>query len=1061
MLNKLIQFSLRNRLFVIAFAALIMVYGIFTLINLPVDVLPDLNRPRVTIFLEANGMAPEEIEAQVNLPVETSLNGAPGVEVVRSVATPGLGMVFVEFDWNTDVYRARQLTAEKLQSIQLPNGIAPQLGPISSIMGQIMMVAVTGDTTSPAELRTISDFTIRRRLMSIKGVSQVIPIGGERLQYQVLVSSEKLRQFNISIDEVDKALQLTNQNTTGGFFDNKGSEVLIRNIARANTLDDLANTVVANKDNAPVLLKQVADVKFGGAVKRGDGSLNGKPAVILNIEKQPGANTVGLTDEILKAIAELQTSLPKDVKIQTNVFNQKDFIVNSLTNVEVALRDGFILVVIILFLFLLNFRTTIITLTAIPLSLVITAIIFKMFGISINTLTLGGLAIAIGELVDDAIVDVENVFRRLKENWASPHPKPLLKVIYEASSEVRNSIVYATIIVVLVFLPLFYLQGIEGKIFAPLGIAYITSIIASLLVSLTVTPALCSYLLGKEKSLRPVNLLFWKKKKINSQQHAAIQQPGMELHDSALVRWLKKQDIKILHKSLQHPKIIIAAAIALIIAAAAIVPFFGTEFLPPFNEGSFTINVVTPAGTSLEESNKIGTVAEQQILKIPDVLLTSRRTGRAELDEHAEPPNYTEIDVALKKDHRSMKAVLADIRENLEILKGSNINIGQPISHRLDHLLSGVRAQVAVKIFGNDLAELRTAATAMKEILNTVPGVVDLQVEKQVLVPQLQIKIDRNALQRYGLQAGKVAEDLEVFYNGKVSSQVLDGQKTFDILLRSSDADRSNIENIRSTQIALPNGSLIPLSQIAAIEMENGVNSVSHENTQRRIVVSANVQGRDLGTTVKEMQQKVKEQLKLPQGYYLQWGGQFESQQSASKLISLLSIFSLLGIFLVLYSHFKSSRIVFQIMLNIPLALIGSVIAVMLTGGVFSIATMVGFITLTGIASRNGIMMISHYIHLVQHEGETFSDSMIIRGSLERLVPVLMTALVAALALIPLTMDATAPGKEILYPVATVILGGLISSTLLDMIVTPVVFKQFGEKALKKYLAEQDKKEFD
>ena len=1061
MLNKLIQFSLRNRLFVIAFAALIMVYGIITLINLPVDVLPDLNRPRVTIFLEANGMAPEEIEAQVNLPVETSLNGAPGVEVVRSVATPGLGMVFVEFDWNTDVYRARQLTAEKLQSIQLPNGIAPQLGPISSIMGQIMMVAVTGDTTSPAELRTISDFTIRRRLMSIKGVSQVIPIGGERLQYQVLVSSEKLRQFNISIDEVDKALQLTNQNTTGGFFDNKGSEVLIRNIARANTLDDLANTVVANKDNAPVLLKQVAEVKFGGAVKRGDGSLNGKPAVILNIEKQPGANTVGLTDEILKAIAELQTSLPKDVKIQTNVFNQKDFIVNSLTNVEVALRDGFILVVIILFLFLLNFRTTIITLTAIPLSLVITAIIFKMFGISINTLTLGGLAIAIGELVDDAIVDVENVFRRLKENWASPHPKPLLKVIYEASSEVRNSIVYATIIVVLVFLPLFYLQGIEGKIFAPLGIAYITSIIASLLVSLTVTPALCSYLLGKEKSLRPVNLLFWKKKKINSQQHAAIQQPGMELHDSALVRWLKKQDIKILHKSLQHPKIIIAAAIALIIAAAAIVPFFGTEFLPPFNEGSFTINVVTPAGTSLEESNKIGTVAEQQILKIPDVLLTSRRTGRAELDEHAEPPNYTEIDVALKKDHRSMKAVLADIRENLEILKGSNINIGQPISHRLDHLLSGVRAQVAVKIFGNDLAELRTAATAMKEILNTVPGVVDLQVEKQVLVPQLQIKIDRNALQRYGLQAGKVAEDLEVFYNGKVSSQVLDGQKTFDILLRSSDADRSNIENIRSTQIALPNGSLIPLSQIAAIEMENGVNSVSHENTQRRIVVSANVQGRDLGTTVKEMQQKVKEQLKLPQGYYLQWGGQFESQQSASKLISLLSIFSLLGIFLVLYSHFKSSRIVFQIMLNIPLALIGSVIAVMLTGGVFSIATMVGFITLTGIASRNGIMMISHYIHLIQHEGETFSDSMIIRGSLERLVPVLMTALVAALALIPLTMDATAPGKEILYPVATVILGGLISSTLLDMIVTPVVFKQFGEKALKKYLAEQDKKEFD
>ena len=1055
MLNKVIQFSLRNRLFVVAFAGLLMVYGVFTLVNLPVDVLPDLNRPRVTIFLEANGMAPEEIEAQINLPVETSLNGAPGVEVVRSVASPGLGLVFVEFDWDTDVYKARQLTAEKLQSIQLPKGITPQLGPISSIMGQIMMIAVTGDTTSPSALRTISDFTIRRRLMSIKGVSQVIPIGGERLQYQVLVSSEKLRQFNLSIDEIDNALQSTNQNTTGGFFDDKGAEVLIRNIARASTLEDLANTVVTNKNNATVLLKQVAEVKFGAAVKRGDGALNGKPAVILNIEKQPGANTVSLTDEVLKAIAELQTSLPKDVKIQTNVFRQKDFIVNSLTNVEDALRDGFILITIILFLFLLNFRTTIITLTAIPLSLVITAIIFKLFGISINTLTLGGLAIAIGELVDDAIVDVENVFRRLKENWASENPKPINKIIYEASSEVRNSIVYATIIVVLVFLPLFYLQGIEGKLFAPLGIAYITSIIASLVVSLTVTPALCSYLLGKQKSLRPINLMFWRKRKM-------LDTPtSVNDEDSPFVRWLKRMDTKLLQRSLKHPKFIIGMAIALIIAAASLIPFFGTEFLPPFNEGSFTINIIAPAGTSLEESNKIGTVAEQQILKIPDVLLTSRRTGRAELDEHAEPPSYTEIDVALNNKHRKMKEILADIRENLAILKGSNINIGQPISHRLDHLLSGVRAQVAIKLFGNDLGELRTSAANMKNILSTVPGVVDLQVEKQILVPQLQIKIDRNAIQRYGLQAGKIAENLEVFFNGKVSSQILDGQKTFDILLRSSDADRSNVNNIRNTQISLPNGSLIPLSQIATIEIENGVNSVSHENTQRRIVVSANVQGRDLGTTVKEMQTKINAQLKLPQGYYLQWGGQFESQQSAARLIGILSIFSLGGIFLVLYSHFKSARIVWQIMLNIPLALIGSVVAVMLTGGVFSIATMVGFITLTGIASRNGIMMISHYIHLVQHEGEEFGDKMIIRGSLERMVPVLMTALVAALALIPLTLDATASGKEILYPVATVILGGLISSTLLDMIVTPVVFKQFGEKALKKYLAEISKKEFE
>ncbi|BDQ11616.1 efflux RND transporter permease subunit [Sediminibacterium sp. TEGAF015] len=1055
MLNRLIHFSLKNRMLVVSMAALLMVYGVFTLVNLPVDVLPDLNRPRVTIFLEANGMAPEEVESQVNLPVETQLNGAPGVEVVRSVASPGLGMVFVEFDWNTDVYRARQLTAEKLQNIQLPKGITPVMGPISSIMGQIMMVAVTSDTTSPADLRTLADFTIRRRLMSVKGVSQVIPIGGERMQYQVLISSEKLRQYNLAIDDIDNALQLTNQNTTGGFIDNKGSETLIRNIGRANTLEDLANTVVSNRNAAPVLLKQVAEVKFGGPIKRGDGSFNGKPAVILSIEKQPGSSTIDVTAEALKAIEEIKASLPKNIQINTDVFQQKHFIINSLTNVEEALRDGFILVIIILFLFLLNFRTTIITLTAIPLSLIITAIVFKFFDISINTLTLGGLAIAIGELVDDAIVDVENVYRRLKENWLSEKPKPLLKVIYDASSEVRNSIVYATIIVVLVFIPLFYLQGIEGRIFAPLGIAYITSIVASLVVSLTVTPALCSYLLEKKNHLHHINLAFWKRKKKGTTVDA-VHEP-----DSALVRWLKKQDVRLLHFGLKRPKTITGVAIALIIASISIIPFFGTEFLPPFNEGSYTVNMVAPAGTSLEESNKLGTIAEQQILKVPEVALTARRTGRAELDEHAEPPSSTEIEVALKPGGRSRAKVLEEMRNNLSVLKGVSINIGQPISHRLDHLLSGVRAQVAVKIFGNDLLTLRSNAEQLKSIISNVPGVVDVQIENQVMVPQLMIKLDRMAVQRYGLQVGNVADELEIFYNGKVVSQIIDGQKSFDIVLRTDDSTRKNIEAIRNTQIAASDGSLIPLSQIAKIELENSINAVNHENTQRRIVVSANVQGRDLGSTVKEMQETVKKDLPLQEGYYLQWGGQFESQQSASKLITILSIFSIAGIFLVLYSHFKSSRIALQIMLNIPLALIGSVIAVMLTGGVFSIATMVGFITLTGIASRNGIMMISHYIHLVQHEGEVFGDKMIIRGSLERLVPVLMTALVAAFALIPLTMDATAPGKEILYPVATVILGGLVSSTLLDMIVTPVVFKLFGEKALKKYLEEQEKKELN
>jgi len=1063
MLNKLILFSLRNRLFVIAGAALLMIYGIYTVTNLPVDVLPDLNRPRVTIFLEANGMAPEEIEAQVLLPTETALNGSPGVEIVRSVASPGLGLVFVEFDWNTDVYRARQLTAEKLQTVQLPQGITPVMGPISSVMGQFMLIAVTGTKTSPMDVRTLADFTIRRRLMSIKGISQVIPIGGERMQYQVLLSSDKLRQYGLSIEQVDAALNLTNLNTTGGFFNNQGAEVLIRNIARANagSLDDIGNTVVANKNNAPVLLKQIAEVKYGPTLKRGDGSLNGNPAVILSIEKQPNGNTVELTEEIKKAVAEMQLTMPKDVKINTDVFQQKHFIENSLTNVEDALRDGFILVVIILFLFLLNFRTTIITLTAIPLSLIITAIIFKSFGISINTLTLGGLAIAIGELVDDAIVDVENVYRRLKENWASEHPRPLMQVIYEASSEVRNSIVYATIIVVLVFLPLFYLQGIEGKIFAPLGIAYITSIIASLVVSLTVTPALCSYLMGSEKALKHVNLKFWKKKEpkeITDEPDNKSYNP--DEHDSPLVRFLKRQDTKLLNWGLNHTKIVIGSAIFLIVAAMGIIPFFGTEFLPPFNEGSYTVNLSLPAGTSLEEANKVGSVAEKQMLKVPEVLVTARRTGRAELDEHAEPPSNSEIEVALRDPSeikRSKEVILADLRERLSTLKGVTVNIGQPISHRLDHLLSGVRAQIAIKVFGNDLAELRGNASKIQDIITTVPGVVDVQIEKQVLVPQLMIRLDRVAIQQYGLQVGKVAEDLEVFYNGKVLSQILDGQKTFDLLLRTDDSTRNNVEAIRNTQISLPNGSLIPLQQIAKIEFENGINSIYHENTQRRIVISANVQGRDLGSTVQELQGKIKTGLQLPQGYYIEYGGQFESQQSASKLIMILSIFSLAGIFLVLFSHFNSSRIVLQIMLNIPLALIGSVVAVILTGGIFSIATMVGFITLTGIASRNGIMMISHYIHLVEHEGEKFSKHMIVRGSLERLVPVLMTALVAALALIPLTMDATAAGKEILYPVATVILGGLISSTLLDMIVTPVVFFRFGKKALDAYINHKNK----
>ena len=1026
MLNKLIQFSLQNRLLVIAIAALIFVYGTYTIIHLPVDVLPDLNRPRVTIFLEANGMAPEEIETQVVLPVETALNGAPNVEVVRSSSAIGIGMVFVEFDWNTDIYLARQLVAEKLQTVKLPDGISPVMGPISSVMGQIMLIGLTSDSTSAADLRTLADFTVRRRLMSINGVAQVIPIGGEKKQYQVLISSEKLKQYAITVDDIDEALQLTNQNSTGGF----GQEVLIRNVGRSTSLDDLKNTVIKNENGFPVLLSQVADVQFGVAIKRGDASINAKPAVILTVEKQPGANTVTLTDDITNALIELQKSLPPDVKLNPDVFQQKHFIQNSISNVNHALRDGFILVIIILFLFLLNFRTTIITLTAIPLSIVITAIIFKLFGVSINTLTLGGLAIAIGELVDDAIVDVENVFRRLKENRSSENPKPVLKVVYEASSEVRNSIVYATIIVVLVFIPLFNLQGIEGKIFAPLGIAYITSIIASLIVSLTVTPALCSYLLGKMKKLK-------------------------EEKDSPLVRWLKKQYLKLLHFSLPKSKLIIGIASLLIIIAAATIPFFGSEFLPAFNEGSFTVNLSAPAGTSLEESNKIGTLAEQLILKVTEVQYTSRRTGRAELDEHVEPVSASEIEVELFEDSkRGRDEILADIRENLEPLKGVSINIGQPISHRLEHLLSGVQAQVAIKLYGDDLNQLITKSSEIKNTITPINGVVDAQISKQVMVPQLLITVDREALKRFGIQPGKITEDLEIFYNGKNEGQIIEGQKTFDIVLRAEQNERTNIENIRNTLIQTGDGTLIPLHEVAKIEYTSTINSIAHENAQRNITVSCNVQGRDLGSTVNEIEKTIAQKVQLPEGYYIDYGGQFEAQQESSRLILVLSIFSLLAIFIVLFAHFRSTGIALQVMLNIPLALVGSVIAVAITGGTFSVATMVGFITLTGIASRNGIMMISHYIHLIKYEGEKFSKEMIIRGALERLVPVMMTALVAALALIPLSLNGQASGKEILHPVAVVILGGLISSTFLALIVTPVVFYLYGEKALNKYLKE-------
>ena len=1034
MFDRLIQFSLRNRLFVVAFAALVMAYGGYILTKLPVDVFPDLNRPTVTIFAEADGLAPEEIETLVTFPIETAMNGATGVQRVRSNSSVGLSLVFVEFDWNTDIYLARQIVTEKLQQVaaQLPTNTKPVLGPISSIMGEIMLVGLTSENpnVNSMELRSIADWQIRQRLLSISGIAQITVIGGDLKQYQILVDPHKLQNYGVSLHDVQEAAQNANVNATGGFLLRDYTEGLIRNLARVKSVDDLAQSVIPG-DRAtaiPLTIGDVADVRLGGPLaKRGDAGVNGNPAVILSIQKQPGAGTIQLTEAIQADLEKIQATLPEGVKIHAEIFRQSEFIHRAISNVEEALRDGSILVVIVLFLFLLNFRTTFITLTAIPLSMIITAIVFHLFGMSINTMTLGGLAIAIGELVDDAIVDVENVFRRLRENRHAAQPKPALEVIYHASSEVRNSIVFATIIVVLVFIPLFALGGIEGRIFAPLGIAYITSIISSLFVAVTVTPALCSYLLPKMKRM----------------DHEK---------DSWLVRKIKGAEARLLSWAVPRTTPILLLVALAFLAAIAVIPFFGREFLPPFNEGSVTINLVSAPGISLKESNRIGALAEKLVLEVPEVSMTGRRTGRAELDDHAEGVHSSEIEVELKPSDRDRGVILDDIRTRLDTIPGIGVNLGQPISHRIDHLLSGVRAQIAVKLFGDDLTTLREKAEEIRSVMSTVPGVVDLQVEKQVLIPQLHVNIDRQQARKYGVMAGEVAEYGELAMNGRSVGQILEEQRTYDLVMRLTDEARNDPDAIKRIPIDTVGGQVLPLGLIANVEEAKGPNIINRENVRRRIVIQANVPERDLVSAVSEIQQRLGAEVKLPEGYFVTYGGQFESQASASRLIAILSLFSLAGMFIVLYAHFRSVMFAVQIMLNIPMAFIGSVIGVLLMGGTLSIATMVGFITLTGIAARNGIMMISHYLHLMEHEGEKFDLKMIVRGTQERLVPVLMTALTAALALVPLVIAAGQPGREILHPVAVVIFSGIFSSTLLDFIVTPLVFWRFGRKSVAKLL---------
>lgn len=1034
MFDFIIHSSLRQRLLVIGTSLLLIIYGVLTVRQMPVDVFPDLNKPTVTLMTETGGMAPEEVEQLVTVPIESSMNGMPGVSRVRSVSGVGLSIVYVEFEWGSDIYRNRQQIAERLNLVReaLPPGIVPQLGPISSIMGEILLIALPADPAkiNPMAVREYADWVVRPRLLTIPGVAQVIPIGGEVRQYRVELRPAQLQSLGVEREKLEAALRDFGANTSGGFLEGQGREYLIRQIGRSARIEDLQNLVVSVKNGQSILLKQVADVKLAPAIKRGDGSYNGKPAVILSVQKQPSADSVSMTRDVEKAIADLGKSLPKGMEAPSFLFKQADFIEHSVTNVAEALRDGGILVAVILFLFLLNVRTTLISLMAIPVSLLATALVFRYFGLSINTMTLGGLAIAIGELVDDAVVGVENVLRRLRLNRELPEPRPILEVIAKATLEVRSAIVYATIIIVLVFVPLFVLPGIEGRLFTPLGMAYIVSILASMIVSVTVTPVMAYYLLPQMKQL-----------------HAG---------DSPLVKVLKRWDAKLLHWSFSRARMLLSLAVALVIVVAASVPFFPRAFLPPFNEGTLTIGVLLNPGTSLSESNRIGTLAEQMVAEVPEVTQVGRRTGRAELDEHAEGVHSTEMDVDLKTSKRSREEVIADIRQRLASLPAV-ANVGQPISHRLDHLLSGVRAQIALKVYGDDLDTLRSLAADLRNRLAKVPGVTDLQIEKQVLIPQVKIRLDYEQAARFGVAPGNLLRSLEQMIEGERITQIVEGNRRFDLLVRLPEKARSP-QALADLLIETPTG-FIPLSKVATVEESDGPNQVSRENSRRRIVLSANTDGRDMSKVIDDIRTELAAK-PLPEGYFTSLEGQFQAQEQASRLITLLATISLVMIFMVLYSRYRSTALTFIIMGNIPLALIGSVIALWISGQPLSVAALVGFITLTGIATRNGILKISHYINLCAFEGETFGQHMIVRGSLERLTPVLMTALVAAFALLPLLLAADAPGKEVLHPVAVVIFGGLVSSTLLDTVLTPLMFWLWGEKPLTRLLATSGNESF-
>ncbi len=1024
MIDPLIRWSLRNRAAVLAIALVLVAVGVYVALRMPVDVFPDLTAPTVTVITEAHGMAPTEVESQVTFPMEAALNGAPRVRRVRSSTAVGISVIWVEFDWGADIYAARQIVGEKVALVSgaLPPEVErPILAPVSSIMGEILFLSLASDKHSGIELRTTADTIIRRRLLAVPGVAQVSPIGGGEKQFQVILSPAKLRDYGISVERAAEALSSASENVSAGFLVERGSEYLVTGLGRVRTVEDIGETVIAALDGVPIRVADLGEVRIGEAPKRGEGSANAKPAVILGIQKQPGANTLALTREIDLVLDDIATTLPQGMQIDKHIFRQSNFIEVSVRNVLHALRDGGILVVLIVLLFLANVRATLITLAAIPLSLLTAVLALKAFGATINTMTLGGMAIAIGALVDDAVIDVENVFRRLRENSRLPEARrrPALEVVFDASVEIRSSIVFATLIIVLVFLPIFLLSGVEGRLLQPLGVAYVVALFASLVVAVTVTPALCSLLLPRSKAVRTG-------------------------HEPRVVHALKSLYAKILDPALRHPWAVTVPGGLLLAMAIIAAGFLGRAFLPEFNEGSLTISAVTLPGTSLPESDAMGRLVERTLLAQPEVVSVARRTGRAELDEHAQGVEAAELDVLFLLNERGKEEFLQALRREFSLIPGMNITIGQPISHRIDHMLSGTRASVAVKVFGDDLYKLRTLGEKARRAMSSVTGVVDLSVEQQMDIPILKVRLDRAAIALHGLSVRGVSRTLDAGIQGVRVSRVLEGRNSFDLVLRVSEGEGWSPETLGDLPLDTPIGAKIPLHAVAEIAKDSGPNTISREQVERKIVVMCNVAGRDVTSVVENCKKLVDPIIAEESGYRVEYGGQFQSAAEANRVLGFLGIVVVVGIGFLLHLAFGSGRDATLVMLNLPLALIGGVAGVFVSGGVLSVASLIGFITVFGIATRNGIMLVSHIRHLQEREGVRDFREAVFRGALERLAPILMTALAAGLALVPLAFSGSKPGNEIQTPMAIVILGGLLTSMLLNMVVVPALYLRFG-----------------